>query len=484
MTRTLSTLRRATTVSNAGRLICRTALLAACCAPLALAACTKQDPVAQALTEAQIELAALSPGGNAAVADSYKKQTYQKVVSILQPVSDQGGPGQTAAAWMLIAQAQMGLAELPAAEASQIQRTTLNQIAEARSLLTQWVSLNAVASAADTYDPSSELAEIDATIARKEAEIVQVRQAKAAIDNEVLDLKAQAAAQQKAAKGASDIEARVRTQAVKLSHTQATDLIKEANVHKRASDGYAVKAAILLAEAAKIEPESAQLALNIEKLENQREKLGQARTESQDRAAMAKERASLARASAAAVAQQISQYVSTLQTVRNDELKPKSEAALSAYKQAAASSRKIVAGARTSGQLSVAAAQQSLGDALWTSAEGARAFSELLGALVGSQPALPEARAYAATMSQTNDLLNDLLEQAGAAYEAAHSANSSARARGETQERIERINKLLASAVTSTTGKSIDDPNADQDDQGTSPDAEDPQEDPILDDAG
>ena len=381
---------------------------------------------------------------------------------------------------MLISQAQMGLAELPAAEAAQIQRATLNQIAEARALLTHWIRLNAVASAADTYDPSNEIAQIDATITQKESEIVQVRQAKAEIDKKVADLKAQAAAQQSTAKGASEIEAKIRTQAVKLSHTEAAALIKEANVHKRAADGYAVKAAGLLAEAAKIEPESAQLALNIEKLNNQREKLGQARAEAQERAAMARERASSARASAVVVAGQISEYVSALQITRNDELKPKAQAALSAYRQAAGSARKIIPGARTSGQLNVATAQQSLGDSLWTSAQGYRAFADLLNALANSQPLLPEANAYSKTLSDTNQQLQTLLEEAGTAYKAAHSANSSARARGENQERIERINELLAAAITSTTGKSFDDPNASQNDQDGSPDTEDFQEEGLL----
>src|SRR5262249_42904806 len=118
--------------------------------------------------------------------------TLNSVIGSLQNVSRDGTPSQAAAASILIAQSQSGLGEPAAAHANELERSVLNLLGGLRSRVGQYLTQSAGASAAASYDPSKELAEIEKADKEKADEIKSQQAKKAEIDKQAADLQAQA----------------------------------------------------------------------------------------------------------------------------------------------------------------------------------------------------------------------------------------------------------------------------------------------------
>src|SRR5206468_9699492 len=110
---------------------------------LALCACDRRTPTSVALRTASIKLHALSPDGTSGPSVEDRTKTYNEVLTSLKSVADKGRNGETGAAYLLIAQAQAGLAAEPASEAALNERLALNEIQAVRDALAQWLNANA-----------------------------------------------------------------------------------------------------------------------------------------------------------------------------------------------------------------------------------------------------------------------------------------------------------------------------------------------------
>src|SRR5579862_8125044 len=168
------------------------ALLLAC--GLALTACDRRSPTSVALREATITLQGLSSNGASGPSVSERTRAYNFVLTSLRPVADQGRNGETGHAYLLISQAQAGLAEGPATDAAAHERLALAQGQGVRDALSQWLNANALADAAASYDPTKELADIDAQVKEKMDLRLAEQQKKAGVDKTVADILSEAKA--------------------------------------------------------------------------------------------------------------------------------------------------------------------------------------------------------------------------------------------------------------------------------------------------
>ncbi len=424
------------------------------------AGCDNSTPMTKALENANLTMTALSPGGAEPVAEAQRRDTYNKIVSTLRSQSGKGTPSEESAAALLIAQAQIALAEIPSGAAARVDRESLNTLTRIEAAYTQWLNHNALAQALSAYDPKPELAEIESQIAQREAGIKEELANKAAVDAKVTELRAQAAAKAKASAAKRQDEAKLLLQMANQSAVEGARTLEQAVAIRRAADGLEAEAADLNAQAAQIAPRSDQIQLAIDRLTNQRNLLQQARADVNQRAAAAAADAQATLAIAAQDAADIADLVRQLAAERaaQDGGKTHYETALETYQSAADTASKAARGTLSKGvaHLTLGSAQQSLGDTLWSRAHGLARLIETFDALAGSKPALPQAGEYRARADALRAEQQAALDAATAAYSAAFEAYKSAGATGDAQSRMDRVLRLLDRAVDSTSKGTMD----------------------------
>src|ERR1051326_6380037 len=86
---------------------------------LALTACDSKTPTSAALRQASIRMQGLVPNGSSGPSVAERNKAYSEVIKNLGDTAEKGRNGETAAAYLMISQAQSGLAETPAASAAE-----------------------------------------------------------------------------------------------------------------------------------------------------------------------------------------------------------------------------------------------------------------------------------------------------------------------------------------------------------------------------
>lgn len=416
--------------------------------------CDRDDPAAAAIDKAALDLQTLAPGSLNPPSAAYRRTVYNSVLDSLRAVGDDATKAQTAAAALLAAQAHGGLAEEPAQQATDLERTSLNYISEIRALLGQWSGLNALAAASASYDPTKELADIEEQARAREQERVEQQKRKAAVDEQVAGIRAEAKAKADAARAKQQEAGTLRSQLPDQTAVQGEQTLRRAQELSREADAFEADAANLEAEAAKIAPQSNEIQLEIDRLSAQLELLRQAREQVQRRNETAQASAAQARAEAAKVAEAIRSRIAALDELRSGELAKAFEEAQRHLESAAAAAKRAVGESRSAGQMAHGAAQQSLGDLHWGRAQGIAAYADLLTAIATAKPPVPGSEAYQAKAAELQAAAKEQLEAATAAYEAANDAYQASGS--QEQDRMNRINERLAKAVSITSGGAKD----------------------------
>jgi hypothetical protein len=432
-------------------------------APIALAisavGCDEQDSAATAIADANRTLRAMaiaspSPTGESSV--SSKTQQYKSIISSLRSVTSDARPRQTSTAWLLIHEAQMGLAEFHAADAADLEGEALRRITVIRSALAGWTSDNAIADARAEYSAAAEIEQIDKKVAQRQAQIAAVRARQEEVAAQVADLRNRAAEISGRAGKERVAIGELRRQAIGMSAVDATPLIEEAVRRGREADALDVQASRLQAEANKIAPQIDELKGEVARLTSQQNLLGEAREQAKRREAMAKQEAADAREHAALAETDLSQLIAQLRDLRAGTLAKATEEALSGFEEAAGSARRAEAVARTRAKIAGGSANQSLGDVSWMRAQGLAAYASILEAVAGASPPPSEADAYSAEADQARQIQAEALAKATEAYEAAARAFDSAGVRGEGRDKLQRAIERIAQAAYTTSGGETD----------------------------
>ena len=425
-----------------------------------LAGCDDSSPLSHAINQANLKLTALAPGGAAPTTPAYKAQVYGEVAALLSKSAD-GTAGEKALAQILLAQAQLGLADGPVASAAATERQALGVLTRLNSALALWRNHNAVAGAAQKFDPNPEVAEIDGAnrekdtaIAEETARLAQVKSKVDALRNDAAGLLAQS--KEKQAQSAQLV-----AQIPNETAVRGEQLLRDARAIARESDALEARAAELDAQAAQVAPQGDEIQLSIDRLNNQKALLAKAREEVAKRATWHSAQAQQARAEAEKAAQGVDTLVQELVETREraDESGGKPyEQATAAFDRAAATATGASREQPLKGNalLIKGSAQQALGDVHWSHAHGLARAAEALTHVVNAAPPLPNTARYQDVLAQMQEQQKAALEAATGAYQAAVEAYGQAGAQGDARERLDRVQQKLARIVKVTSGGTVD----------------------------
>lgn len=446
----------------------KTMRVVGCCALVALAglaSCEREDAAGEALQKAHVKLASLSPSGTTFAAGKMKSKELRDVISSLKPALDgTGTETQKASAQLLVAQAELALAEPHAARAAELEKSVMQEydpeqkassgLSLIRSLLGQYRTTSAAADAAAGYSPSSELTELDRQKKEKEGEIAKANAAQVAIEKEVGELRGQARAKQDESRAKRQAAGSLRQKVANQSATEGEKTTIEAIRISREADGLDVAAAGLEAKAASIEPRIGEVKNTIERLTKQVELLEQERERVKKRHEEMQRQAAELRASAAKTGEEIRSLADRVHELREGELKTETEQAAAGFGKAASGAKGAAKELKSGASMVAGLAQQSMGDVQLGLARGLTVYAHVLESLTLAKPAVPGAEAFAARLSEAKAGAKAAVEAAFEAYKAADEAYKAADASynaagggADVKAKLDRINHRLRELI-------------------------------------
>lgn len=420
----------------------------------ALTGCEPEDPTRAAVRSGARDLRALAGGGPAPAPADMQRETYTKVAAAVQPVA--GTEGSASAAGLILAQAQSGLSEGPAAEALRLERESLNRLTVLRATFDQWLSHTVAAQAAAAYDPSAQIEEYRSAAAALDPRIAEQRTQKDQVEAQIADLRSRAKSKADEGQALALRYAEMRERSLTMTATQAEGLIREANLIKRQGDALTNDGQRLTAEADLLQPQAVELGLLTAQLENQKASVERALKELEAQREASRAEAATAGAASAQAAESIKSELDALRTLRSGPLAEAYASALQNLSTSGASARKAATSAAAQSKLGGGSASQGAGDLHLIAAGGHRQVAVFLESIAGATPAFPDATAVAQAAKEARDAEKASLESAKAAYEQARDAFSGVSARGEIKDRLTRLSETLDLVARWAGGEAVD----------------------------
>ncbi len=413
----------------------RIALASLCLAAASLPGCIEEDRLSAAIEEVSMKLESLGAPGTAIPGAQLRNDTYSGAISTLKPLVAEGTPEQKAAAWLLIARSEFGLAGDPTAEAADARREAAEAVKGIRAELVAYREAAALAAATRSFNPDDEIAELQAKISER-AEAAQGVQAQM---GEVLDQIAGFEALASEARAASNehraTEADLRAQALSLSAQDALPIVRQAAEQRSRADDLAAEADRRDAEADVLRPQVTALEGEIDRLTQQQrlfeESIESLNTQRETAAAEADEY----QARADEIAQRAVKAITDADAYLAGPFSDAHDAAFTALETAAESAAKASA-SRTTSKLLEAEISHTLGGTAQAQTDSLHA----LAAIAGQASDAGISDASLRTIADANRTkAADAEARAIEALTVARDAFESAGVRGENEERIDRI---------------------------------------------
>jgi hypothetical protein len=414
-----------------------------------IAGCGGADDAEQAVVDAARKMRAASvremaPAPSMAAA----AKAYADVGTKVKPALSEGLPGQTSAAGLISARATAGLALAKADEAAAAARRAAPLEARVRAGLDGWLRHQGQAAALEQFDPSRDLAAIDAGIKEKVEASSRIKAEKQSLDDALARLESQARELLERSRAERERESALRQQAVNAGAVERASLITRANEHRRASDGYDKEASLLRAQAAARAPESRQMEAEIERLTEQSRLLGEAKASLAARRKASIDQAAAEKAAAAVAAQAIRESAAELVKVHESANEP-SEQAARLYGQAATAAKaaggkpELDAETKSQARLAGATYKHAQADVLLLRADRESLLAATLRRLAEVSPPLPDAATFAAQAADAAKQADEHRAAAKAAYEEAKREYEGIPGRPDLKERLSKIGLAL-----------------------------------------
>ncbi|MEL6498712.1 MAG: hypothetical protein AAGJ54_02770 [Planctomycetota bacterium] len=388
-------------------------------APLTLAGCIEEDGLSAAIDDVSLELESLAAPGTSIPGKQMRIDTYNQAISILRPLVNEGTDAQRADAWLLIARSELGLAADPIAATSDARSELAAAIAGIRSEVSAYRATAALAAAAESFDPTEEIAELQSKISERQAAAEQVREQTADVENQIADLEAQAAQARAAAQEHRRAESSLRAEMTGMSAQESLPLARQAAEQRSRADDLEAEAERRIAQADVLRPQINAFESEIDRLADQRalleESIESLGIERQSTAAEAADY----RARAADIADRVTEAIAGANAYRTGPLQQAYDEATAALEGAADSARKATARRGPAGMLS-AEIMHTLGGAALAHADALRTFARAIEEAVsdagitggGIQATLSTAAADAdAAQQRGEDALRDALDR-------------------------------------------------------------------------
>lgn len=410
---------------------------------LGLGGCDRPDAAGQAITKAQIDLDAISnSGATPIVLGNRERDTFQKIISELKDATSSGTPTQAAAANLLVARAQAGLATMKVAEVVSGQERFINDLGVAKSALDQWIAQHSVADSLSLYDPTKDLADLEKQATERLAEAQAKEADKVKQEGVVAQIRARATAVQAQAASERAKVTAMRAGGEGQSQTARLATMEQAREASRRADELDRQAAELVAQANKEAPVVTELQSEADRLKRQADLLRTAKADIQKRVQTSQAQAKAARDEAAAVGKTIEKLVNDLAAAK-DALAGPTNDAVKGYEQAIKSAKQAGTSQKQASSASAGIFQQALGDVLAARLRGLASYSAVLNQAVQSRPALPFADALKAKLGSAVEEAKTTQDQAKAAYEGALSSLGAMGGSADVKERMEKVKTAL-----------------------------------------
>jgi hypothetical protein len=450
--------------NSTSSLASRIAVLVACAGvATSFTGCDQRSETARKVESASREVRTLTAGSPVPAQPDAAKAVFTKVSTDLEPVSTTGSDGENAAAQVLIAQSNLSLGTTAAGEAARLERDARNLITLIGSDRSSWSLHNAVASAADSYDPSAEITRIDAEKSAKDKDIAEQQARRGQVETKVNDLAGRAKQQLDAADEKEAEYARRMQSTVKMSATQAAPVVEAANVIKREADELRLAGSKLQAQADEVSPLLGEIDAVISQLTNQKAHLEASKQSLLAQKEAARAEATAARADAAKAAAAIEESVAALTAKHTGEIEEAYSKAASLLNKAAQAAQKSQQASPGGGKLAVGQSNLALADLHWQKALGLRSLKNTLDSLAKTTPALPKSSEYASLATQAGEkeqealsVAKERLPAAGAAFGSANVGAPSNKDAQAAKERLQNLSTLIEAATKVVEDDSMD----------------------------
>lgn len=421
-----------------------------------LSGCDDRSENVRSIEKASQDLVSLTGGGTYAAPTDARKKGLDGAASTVKDAVSDGTDGEKGSASVLTASTLEGLSLAPTEEARRLDRESRNTVTRINALLSDWVTRKATASAAESFDPSTQVAELRESKAKRAERITIEKGRLAELEARHAALSSEAATKMAQAEASQAKYVERMSGVTKLSAVEAATVVADANKFRREGDAARLSGSRTEAEAAEVAPLISELKMVIAQLENQNKNLDATETDLAKRAAAYRAEASEASAAATVAANDIDSTIAGMKELHAGPLATAFNEAESLLSKAASNASKGGQAAPASGKLAVANAQAALADLHWTRAMSASNYASTLELLSTVEPALPQAAAYAADAASAREQQKTSLAAATAAFEAAKSAASAARVQGPAKERLEKLGELLEKSRSVTSGEAAD----------------------------
>lgn len=421
-----------------------------------LAACDTRSSADRAIESGSNQIYGLTGGGTTPAPVESTKQTMEQVISTVSDATNDSSKPRAAAAQLLTAQAHSALGEAPAAAAMALDREVRGGFDRAIGLLSSWSALNAGASAAESFDPSSTITDLTAAIESRRNEATEQRTALARIQEQIATLERQ---RQAFTKTADDLQAQYAAQMDAIrgqSAIASTPAVERAQEIWRQAEKARLDAARVAAQVEVLGPEAQSRQTVAEQLEKQVTDLTSAIEELRTQRQARDTAAAQSRDDAHKVASTLDQAVVDASRRLTDEVLPAYDQAIAIFEKAARASASAEGASPAAGRVSTGAARQSIAELHWMKSQALAYQARVLGSLSKAQPALPNASDYGTRAAAALDAAKASLGEAQSSFTLAQSAFSGAPAQGAARERLQRLGELLTKAAEVTEGKALD----------------------------
>ena len=360
----------------------------------------------------------------------------------VQEASTSGSDSEKGSASLILSQTMAAQGEAGIAKAKDFELTARNLAMRIISASGEWTQHNAVAAAADALDVSRDLSAISASRSEKEKELGIERARLEQIKRELEELTAASRAKIAAADAKTTEYATLVQSAAKLTATESATVHERAGVLRREGDALRADGLKIQASADEKSPLVPEITLIIDKLQKQITNLDETAANLRRRSESAKAESAAAREAAEEVASKIDQDVVQLTTLRDSEISPAYEAALSQLRKAASTANAAASAMPGGGKVAGGGAQLAVAEALWARGSGARAYAWTLDSLAAATPKLPNADDYRNKAASARKEAEDSIKAATEAFESARSAIESGGNRSTGAEVKARLAKL------------------------------------------
>ena len=464
------------------------AAVLACVGALTLVACDQAGEAETAVRDASIVLTTgaesdlTSRGSGAESPEAFRIRRLEAALASLAPHAGDEGSAYGGAAAVLAAIAENGLGVEHESAFITARRELDNRATVLRGTLAQWWKRHALAEASSTFDPSEALAELDRLGEMLARDIEQVRQAKAALDEQIASLESQIAQAQSRANEERNEAARIQLEANRATPEERPMLAERVREHTRRADSYEFQAQRLETRASQIRPDAAEKAKHIERLRRQLELLDESREQIRDQERMSADDAAAARRAARETGAALFEGAAELNDYLTNDLSELAGTCERHLRGAINHARSADESARSSASLANAAAQHRLGDLHKAMSQAHASVGDFF-VYLGSLP-LENAARFTELGQQRLESAEQARASADEAYASAARALRSVRVRGDARDALSALADRLEGVEPESSDEfGTEQPGGASDDDPTLDDAAD-QPAPESDDGG